>query len=208
MATLLHIDASVDLQGSNTRRWSSGFVARWAVANPQATILRRDLAREPPPPLTETFVRAIKTAPDVRSPAERDALLVSQALSDEFLAAERYVVGMPMHILTVPSTFKAYVEQVFHEGRVFKKTKGGFEGLLSGRKFLFFVSKGADYRHGTPLASFDMLEPYLLKLLAFCGVSQSDITFVSLNNALSPTGPDKTDEATAASRVDDLARHW
>ncbi|MEO1090046.1 MAG: NAD(P)H-dependent oxidoreductase [Pseudomonadota bacterium] len=208
MATLLHVDASVDVQASNTRRMSSSFVERWAAANPQATILRRDLASDPPPALNETFVRAVKTAPEARSPAERDAWRVSQALSDEFLAADRYVVGMPMHILTVPSPFKAYVEQIFHEGRVFARTDRGFEGRLNGRRFLFLVSKGADYRPGAPLAAFDMLEPYLIKLLTFCGVAETDITFVSVNDALAPGGPSPADAASAASRIQRLAASW
>lgn len=53
---------------------------------------------------------------------------------------------MPMHILTVPSTFKAYVEQIFHEGRVFRFDEAGFCGLLGGRKVLFFLSKMHCYR--------------------------------------------------------------
>ena len=208
MTTLLHIDTSVDLQGSNTRRLSGAFVDRWADANPGAAILRRDLGRTPPPPLSEPFVRAAKTPADRRSSAEQKAWRASQALSDEFLMADRYVIGMPMHILTVPSPFKAYVEQIFHEGRVFGMTEAGIVGLLGGRKFLFFVSKGADYRPGAPLADFDMLEPYLIRLLTFCGVAEADITFISVNNALLAQGPDRQDEETAASRMDRLAGTW
>lgn len=208
MTTLLHIDTSVDLEGSATRRLSGAFVARWADANPGAAILRRDLGRTPPPPLSGAFARAAKTPADRRSDAEQEAWRASQALAEEFLKADRYVIGMPMHILTVPSPFKAYVEQIFHEGRVFAVTDGGMVGLLGGRRFLFFLSKGADYRPGAPLAGFDMLEPYLSKLLTFCGVADSDITFVSVNNALLPQGPDREDRENAASQMDRLAETW
>ena len=208
MTTLLHIDTSVDLEGSATRRLSGAFVERWARVNPGAAILRRDLGRTPPPPLSGLFVKAVKTPADRRTDAEQEAWRMSQGLADEFLKADRYVIGMPMHILTVPSTFKAYVEQIFHEGRVFAMTDAGMAGLLGGRKFLFFLSKGADYRPGAPLADFDMLEPYLLKLLTFCGVATGDITFVSVNNALLPQGPDRADQESAASRMDRLAETW
>ena len=208
MTTLLHIDASHDLEESSTRRMSRAFVDRWQAAHPNATILRRDLGRMPPPPLSEPFVRAVKTPADRRSPTEQAAWEASQALADEFLKADRYVVGMPMHILTVPSSFKAYVEQIFHEGRVFRRTEAGMVGSLGGRKFLFLVSKGADYRLGAPLAAFDMLEPYLLKLLIFCGVNESDIVFVTVNNALSPSGPDRRDRGDAADLIDGLVASW
>ena len=207
-AALLHIDASLDRKRSNSRRLSKRFVNAWAERHPNAAILRRDLARNPAPPLTETFVRAVKTPAERRSRAERKAWNASQALADEFMKAERYVIGMPMHILTAPSPFKAYVEQIFHEERVFRVDENGVAGLLGGRKFLFFLSKGADYRPGAPLASFDMLEPYLVKLLTFCGVAERDIAFVSLNNALSPEGPDPADEDKAAQDIERLAQTW
>ena len=208
MTTLLHIDASLDRQRSTTRRLSGDFVDRWARAHPGARILRRDLARDPAPALTETFVRAVKTPPDRRSADERLAWQASEALSAEFLSADRHVIGMPMHILTVPSPFKAYVEQIFHEPRVFRMDQAGFTGLLGGRKFLFFLSKGADYRPGAPLAAFDMLEPYLKALLTFCGVHEGDITFVAVNNALSADGPDAFDETAADGHIDRLAQDW
>ena len=208
MTTLLHIDTSLDLHGSSTRRMSRAFVERWAAAHPNATLLRRDLGRAPAPPWSTPFVGAVKTPPERRSPAERAAWAASQDLTDEFLRADRYVIGMPMHILTVPSSFKAYVEQIFHEGRVFRLAEEGIVGLLGGRKFLFLVSKGADYRPGAPLAAFDMLEPYLLKLLTFCGVGEDDITFVTLNNMLSPDGPDRRDQGAVSDLIDRLIANW
>ena len=207
-AALLHIDASLDRKGSNSRRLSKRFVRLWTARNPNAAVLRRDLARTPAPPLTETFVRAVKTPPEQRSGPQRRAWRASQRLAEEFMRADRYVIGMPMHILTAPSPFKAYVEQIFHEDRVFRVDENGVAGLLGGRKFLFFLSKGADYRPGAPLAPFDMLEPYLVKLLTFCGAAERDIAFVSLNNALSYEGPDPADEDRAAREMERLAETW
>jgi len=208
MTTLLHVDASLDRVRSQTRRLGARFVRAWSAANPNGTVLRRDLAELPPPRLTAAFVGAVKKPPGDRDPEERAAWAASEVLSAEFLSADRYVFGLPMHILTVPSSFKAYVEQIFHEGRVFRSDETGFRGLLSGRKFVFLLSKGADYRPGSPLATYDMLEPYLRKLFAFCGVASEDMTFVSLNNALSPDGPDRADEDGAERQIEDLAATW
>ena len=208
MPTLLHIDTSVDTHTSQTRRLSGDFVARWAAMHPAATVLRRDLGRTPPPMPSHTFAKAVKTPADRRSAAEHEAWQTSEVLSQEFLRADRYVIGMPMHILTVPSPFKAYVEQIFHEDRVFAMTEAGFTGLLGGRKFLFFLSKGADYRPGAALAPFDMLEPYLRTLLTFCGVAEPDMTFVAVNNALTRDGPDTEDKAQASRQIETLVQTW
>lgn len=208
LATLLHIDTSLDTVRSNTRGLSAAFVAAWHAAHPEGTILRRDLAENPAPPLSTIFVRAVKTPPERRDADQQAAWAISEALSTEFLDADRYVIGMPMHILTVPSPFKAYVEQIFHEGRVFRRDETGFHGLLSGRKFVFFLSKGADYRAGAPLAPFDMLEPYLVKLFTFCGVAREDMNFISVNNALSPNGIDTQDATNTERRILKLAETW
>lgn len=208
MPVLLHIDASVDRKTSITRELSGAFVKHWSAHNPLATILRRDLASSPAPPLSGPFVRAVKTPLRRRTWAEKRAWRASEKLSEEFLAADRYAVGMPMHILTAPSVFKSYVEQIFHEERVFKTAQDQPEGLLGGRKFLFLISKGADYRPGSPLAAFDMLEPYLIKLLTFCGVAKHDINFIAVNNALLGNDDHKRERRNAERQIEKLAKAW
>ncbi len=208
MTTMLHIDTSVDLDTSHSRRLSAGFVARWRDRHPGATVLRRDLGRVPPPGLDQPFVKAVKAEPIGGDGMARHLGQVSRDLADEFLRADRYVIGMPMHILTVPSVFKAYVERIFHDGLVFEVTEDGPVGLLGGRKFLFCLAKGSDYRPGAPLAAFDMLESYLVKLLTFCGVADGDITFVSLNDTLAPGGPGRAAIETADREIERLAAIW
>lgn len=208
MPVLLHLDASVDCKTSITRALSGAFVKNWSARNPLATVLRRDLAATPPPTLSEAFVRTVKDSSRKRTWAGRTAWRASEKLTKEFLAADRYAMGMPMHILTAPSVFKAYIEQIFHEGRVFQTSDQGLKGLLGGRKFLFFVSKGADYRPGSPLASFDMLEPYLVKLLTFCGAAEGDIDFVTVNNALLGNEDHREERRQAEQRIARLAETW
>ena len=53
-----------------------------------------------------------------------------------------------------------------------------------------------------------MLEPYLVKLLTFCGVADGDITFVSLNDTLAPGGPGRAAIETADREIERLAAIW
>jgi FMN-dependent NADH-azoreductase len=208
MLTLLHIDASLDDAASVTRRLSARFVERWHRANPTARVLRRDLAVHPAHALSADFVRVIKRGGHPADAREAAAWEASAALSAEFLVAQRYAVGLPMHILTVPSNFKAYLEQIFHRGRVFQVTAQGPQGLLGGRRFVFFCAKGADYRPGAPLARFDMLTPYLRALLGFCGVREDDIAFVETNDALAGGGVAARDLDAAERWVERFAATW
>ena len=38
---------------------------------------------------------------------------------DEFLAADVYVIGVPMYNLSIPSMLKAYIDQIVRIGRTF-----------------------------------------------------------------------------------------
>ncbi len=50
------------------------------------------------------------------------------------------------------------------------------EGLLIDKKATFLIASGGVYDPGTPLASYDLIEPYLRNVFGFIGVT--DCSFV------------------------------
>ena len=120
--------------------------------------------------------------------AMQQALAASDILIDEVLAADHLVFSVPMYNFSVPSTLKAYIDNIVRVGRTFAVDEGGgFRGLLSGKKALFVTSRGAIYRSGSPLHAFDHQEPYLRTVFGFMGLT--DIHFVHAD------GLDFADEA-------------
>ncbi|KTS40169.1 FMN-dependent NADH-azoreductase, partial [Methylobacterium radiotolerans] len=83
MTTLLHIDASPRGDRSVSRKLSKSFVEHWLTHEPGATIISRDVGRNPPPLITETWVAAAFTAPADRTAEQRDELRLSDELIDE-----------------------------------------------------------------------------------------------------------------------------
>jgi len=51
------------------------------------------------------------------------------------LAADRCVFSVPMYNFSIPSNFKAYIDQVVRVGRTFMEENGQVKGLANGKKF-------------------------------------------------------------------------
>jgi FMN-dependent NADH-azoreductase len=208
LSMLLRIDCAPNPRAL-TRQLADEFVDACRRRGADWIVHRRDLGTDPVPHVSAAFVESLGTPAAAHSAAMQAAAAGARQLTEEFLAADRYLVSMPMRILTVPSQFKAYVEHVFHEEAVFRVGPDGYQGLLGGRKLLCITARGGDYRPGSPIRRFDMLEPYLRALFEFCGLAPDDIAIVSVHGTLGPDGSDRDASlAQARAQLAALASHW
>ncbi len=175
MASLLHIDSSVRLQGSLSRQLGGEFLAQWQAANPSGTVVTRDLAAQPVPHLTEQMLGAYFTPAEQRNAEQAHTIKTSDVLVDELLAADTIVIGAPMYNFSVPSGLKAWIDHVARAGRTFQYGANGPEGLVHGKKVIVFVATGGVYSNG-PAAAYDHVTTYLRAVLGFMGMT--DVQFV------------------------------
>jgi FMN-dependent NADH-azoreductase len=139
------------------------------------TRLRRsrfDLANDPLPHLDAQRVSAFFTLPDARTPAQQAYVDESDLLINEIKQSVVIVIGLPMYNFGIPSTLKAYFDQIARAGVTFRYTENGPEGLLSGKKVYIFATRGGMYA-GTAL---DSQTNYVRDFLNFLGIT--DVEFV------------------------------
>lgn len=194
MAHILHIDSSPRGERSHSRQLTHRFITDWKNAHPQDTVTYRDLGHHPVPHVDESWIAAAYSAPDTHSPEQQRAISVSDTLVDELLAADRYVFGVPMYNFSVPSTLKAYIDQIVRVGRTFAVNEQGYQGLVSGKKMLVITSSGGSYKPGTPTAGYDYQVPFLKAIFGLIGIT--DITFIHADNM------DRGDEGRKESLVE------
>lgn len=180
MAHILHIDSSPRGERSHSRKLTHRFITDWKNAHPQDTVTYRDLGHHPVPHVDESWIAAAYSAPDTHSPEQQRAISVSDTLVDELLAADRYVFGIPMYNFSVPSTLKAYIDQIVRVNRTFAVNEQGYQGLVNGKKMLVITSSGGSYKPGTPTAGYDFQEPFLKAIFGLIGIT--DITFIHADN--------------------------
>jgi FMN-dependent NADH-azoreductase len=90
-------------------------------------------------------------------------------LIQEVEAADAIVIGTPLNNLTVPSVFKAWIDQILRAGRTFKSTPAGKVGMLRDRPVFIAVASGGVFR-GDRANQPDFLTPYLSVVLGSIGL--------------------------------------
>jgi FMN-dependent NADH-azoreductase len=181
MPVLLDINSSPLTETSISRQLTAEFVRNWQLANPGGEVINRDLVTTSIPPVTGTWVGAAYAPEDARTPEQRRLLSLSDTLIAEVQSADEYVLGVPMHNFSVPSTLKLWIDQIARVNKTFSYATGTPVGLLTGKKATIVITSGGIYDAGTAMASFNFVEPYLRTVFGFLGVT--DTTFLSAGGA-------------------------
>jgi FMN-dependent NADH-azoreductase len=160
---LLHIDSSILGEGSVTRALTGGIVARLKAAQPELEVTYRDLTAEPLPHYSATSIAG--SDPEL---AKRDAVVLQ-----EFLAADVLVLGAPLYNFSLPSQLKAWIDRISINGKTFRYTAYGAEGLAGNKKVIVAIARGGVYQRE---AGAEFGESYLKLLFGFLGVKE--VSFV------------------------------
>jgi FMN-dependent NADH-azoreductase len=90
--------------------------------------------RQPLPTIDAEWITAMQTPEEKRTPAQREALLLSDTLIAELKAADEYIFGVPMHNFTVPSVLRLWIDQVARAGKTFAYVNGAPQGCSKARR--------------------------------------------------------------------------
>ncbi len=169
MTRILHIDSSVNLESSVSRRLSAAVIARFD----DATVTVRDVARHPLPQVDSSFAVARAIPRAERTTEQQAALKLSDALIAELRAADVIVIGAPVYNFSIPASLKAWIDLVARAGETFRYTSAGAQGLLTGKRAIIAMASG-----GTSAgAENDFNTRYLRYILGFLGIT--DVTIVA-----------------------------
>lgn len=175
MTTLLHIDASARGERSLSRALSKSFIESWLAREPDATVIARDVGREPPPFVTEEWIAAAFTAPTQRSPAQQAELALSDQLIDELAHADIIVIGTPMYNYGMPAQLKSWFDKVIRVGRTFTfdLARGDYplEPILDGKTLVVLSARGEfGFGPGGLRAGMNQLDPHIRTCSHYLGV--------------------------------------
>jgi FMN-dependent NADH-azoreductase len=109
---LLRLDSSADARTSKSREVTEAFARAWAARGPEYTVVHRDLVRDPVPHVTDS---ALHWAKELRQPGEDpppEAECAQREILDELTSADVLLVGAPLYNYSLPSTLKAWIDQV------------------------------------------------------------------------------------------------
>ncbi|MEO2075265.1 MAG: FMN-dependent NADH-azoreductase [Bacillus sp. (in: firmicutes)] len=207
MAQVLYITAHPhDESQSYSMAVGKAFIDSYKENNPNDEVVHVDLYSENIPHIdADVFSGWGKLrsgqAFDELSAEEKAKVSRLNELSDQFIAADKYVFVTPLWNFSFPPVMKAYLDSVAVAGKTFKYTEQGPIGLLSGKKALHIQARGGVYSEG-PAAQMEMGHRYITIMMSFFGINDVEGLFVEGHNAM----PDKAQEIkeNAIARAKDL----
>ena len=205
---LLEIQSSARQQGSISRLLGQEFIRIWKGERATSEHKQRDVGSKPPAHITELWTTANYLPPAQRT-AEMTAILQeSEALIEELFWTDCIVLGIPMYNLSIPSTLKAYIDNVVRINRTFAfdPETYSFQGLVTNKKALIITPSAAKFTPGTPLGAINFCETYMRSLLNFIGVE--DINIVPVPNQFMSEEIRQQEINAARTKLNDLATSW
>src|SRR5437762_12502278 len=172
MMKILQISSSARRDASHSTRLATRVVQRLRDADPEATLVVRDLNAVPHPVLDGAGLGGLFTPADQRTPEQAARVALDDALIAEIQAADIVVLGVPMYNFGVPAPLKNWIDAISRAGVTFRYSEKGPEGLLKGKKAYVALTRGGQYRN-TPS---DTQVPYLKTVFTFLGLT--DVQFV------------------------------
>jgi FMN-dependent NADH-azoreductase len=169
---LLHIDSSMLESNSVSRNLTAALVEKWQ-SDPAVTVAYRDLAADPVAHLTRNALQSEAAEFASGDEARRDREL-TEALIEEFLAANVIVIGAPMYNFSISSQLKAWIDRVVKAGRTFRYTSSGPIGLAGGKRVVIVSSRGGVYT-SPERSGWDFQENYLRLVFGFLGITDISI---------------------------------
>jgi len=174
MTTLLRIDASVRADGSASRTLADHFQQLWISAHPGGSVATIDLAKSPPPHLSEETLAAFHGGPPTRG----------FELSEEWISllerADDLLISSPLYNLTISSALKAWIDHVVRAGRTFRDAPGGYVGMLKQKRAWLILARGGMPADGV---RDDFQAGYLRAILSFLGIDCTEIVSVDGTSA-------------------------
>jgi FMN-dependent NADH-azoreductase len=142
---ILHLDSSVLGENSVSRALTRKVADAFLASRPAAVIRYRDLGAQAPQHLSPAYFAIGGTPEGQRSQSQASELKLSDALIEEFLAADVVIIGAPLYNFTIPSGLKAWIDRVAVAGKTFKYTSEGPVGLAGDKKVVIVATSGGKY---------------------------------------------------------------
>jgi FMN-dependent NADH-azoreductase len=130
---LLQIDSSARRTSSVTRQLTAKFAEEWRTNHPDGEVIQRDLSATALPLITDDW-GATYLEDSQLTLAQRSYLSTSDQLIQEVAEADTVVIGAPMYNFTIPSSLKAWIDQVVRLGKTVGYGPNGPQGLLGRKK--------------------------------------------------------------------------
>lgn len=202
MAHILYIKASPRGDRSYSVTVADAFIDAYHQSHPNDQVTTLDVFYDDLPAFDFEAASAKYKIMHGKEHTAEDKKIWDQIVSviDEFKAADKYVMAIPMWNFLIPYRLKQYLDVIVQPGQTFKVDENGnYQGLVTGKPVFIAYSRGGAYPAGTEMAAVDFQTKYMELILGFIGLT--DIRSVAVEPTLM-NGP----EAAAKAKADAITK--
>jgi FMN-dependent NADH-azoreductase len=161
--SILHINSSARLEGSNSR-----IIGQYLVDKLDQPVISRDLVQQPLPPISAEDLMGVHGSSTSERQSLQAQLALSNALIDELRRSDTLVLATPIYNFGIPASLKQWVDAICRAGVSFKYTDQGPVGLLGVKRAIIVTASG-----GTPIGGdMDFASGYLEHICKFIGINE------------------------------------
>lgn len=176
MKQILHIMSSPKTKNSASRKLGKIVIEQITKLYPDSEITEYDLAANKAVHLDENHIEAFFTHVENQTEEHKNFLVQSDKAIQDLLKADILVVEAPMYNWSIPSTLKAYFDQIARAKITFQYVGEGSlpKGLLKDKKAYIVTSSGGIYSEGE-LKPYDFATSYVRFFLNLLGIEVADV---------------------------------
>jgi FMN-dependent NADH-azoreductase len=204
---VLIINSSARSINSQSRKLTELFAEHWKSIHLNASISYCELGNTDVPHINQAWITAAFKPKATRSAADIERLKTSDLYISELRQADVIVLGAPMYNWSIPSTLKAYIDQILRVNETFSIDRTNIQnpyiGLLTHKTVVLMLSRGEQgYEKGEYNESMNFQSTYLKTVFTIIGISHVHV--IAINGVSSDPDTLKKSVDTAHQTIRDL----
>ena len=176
MTYILRLDTSPRSTESVSRNLANKVEQHLLELDKKLFVKTRNLSTVGLPHISNDTITGFYTPTEDMTTELKEATALSDELIHELKAADTLLISSPMYNFGVPSSLKAWVDQIVRINQTFSFDGSSFEGLVPVKRAVLVLAYGAKgYAPNGDFAAMNFLEPYLISLLGFLGIQDTQV---------------------------------
>ena len=165
---ILHVISSPKKKASTSFQLSDAIVKQLLEKHPDGKV--EELIPAGFPHASQEFIAAYDLPKDQQTARQNEVLIHSDKAIEQLHRADIIVIGLPLYNFGIPSSLKAWIDQIVRPGIAFTYSEEGIVGLIKNKKAYLALSSGGVYSDGLSHFSEYALN-HLKTVLEFIGIT-------------------------------------
>jgi FMN-dependent NADH-azoreductase len=196
----LRVGASIQVDKSASKALADSVQAAWQAENPNGNVVSRELGLHPFPARAWMYAACAERMPiEGWKPEHAAAIELAKGLADELIFADSVVVTSPLYNWSISEHLKTWVDLLLTDARL--KPYGEYP--LKDKPMVLIVTRGGDYRKGSPREGWDHGTPWIRRV--FSEVFDMDVNLVEADLTLADIVPAMAELRGIAGEIREIA---